>query len=235
MLQATIKDKARNFFLKNGQRVPREDILTDCLFGGLRYLPPEKATIFLRWALGEVISSQHVVSEIKLWPKEECREPDAKVVLQSRNIEPITIIVEAKWGANRLTAAQLDDQWRIFGVPASGSVFHLLLLEHRKRIAYLALEGAPLEIRRQRILVTWADIAARLVHRNLALGTTETNNLASDIAAVLQHSGQKLFKGWSKKEQVAPLEPGPLFHSAQPWWQLPERVVKASTPMFFQK
>ena len=52
MLQAIVRTKAREFLLGGDQRRPVEDVMTACVFGGLRYLAPGVAGAALAWLLG---------------------------------------------------------------------------------------------------------------------------------------------------------------------------------------
>lgn len=219
--------------MQDGKRVPREDIVTDCVFGGLRYLDHLSAACLVRWMLHHIVPKQYAMDRSELWPKEGNREPDAVLSFIAPDSPPITIIVESKWANNKLTSVQLADQWSLFGEGKEGLVYHLLVVEYRKHVELAAYRGASVEDRARRILLTWEDIASRLTHRNKAEGGIQANRLADDIATTLKTFGQRPFMGWSDTAEIAP-PLRTLFYADTPWWNFDIPTI-TQPKSFFQE
>ncbi len=100
MLQAIVKNKAREFLLGGDQRRPVEDIMTACVFGGLRYLAPEVAGAARPgcWATSSRAASE--LSDVQLWPRRDGVEPDVVLLCHLPSGRPLHVVVERKWATN---------------------------------------------------------------------------------------------------------------------------------------
>lgn len=236
MLKSVVKNKSRKFFSDEGvDRSPREDIVTSTVLGYLDYLTEQSAVTVIRWMLGGVVKipDGYLKSSVELWPRHASCEPDAIIDLTCEGRAPIRILVEAKWGKNRLTTDQLERQWRVFGQTEADrgtTVHHIAIVEHKSIQDRDAVSAAAPNI--QRHLLTWRDIAGNLVHRD-KVGDHEPNALAKDIIAALElGAGQRPFNGWSNHGAVVDRPAQPVFFREVPWWSVVPVVVGGPQPFF---
>jgi hypothetical protein len=200
VLQAITRRKAESFLKGDSAKAPREDIMTDAVFGGLRYFDARTSGLALQWMMPGVISHGSSVREIRLWEMRNRVEPDVLIDMESAAGQPYRIIIEAKWLDNVLSAAQLDAQWREFGpgtVGCHGEVFHILLVQRRIRVELAAYQLAPDALRRRRHLITWRDLAAAAGHRKLIDGTPQIHLWMRDVIRVIDLGEGTAFTGWS--------------------------------------
>lgn len=216
MLQAIVKNKARYFLFKGFDKRPTEDIVTDCVFGGLRYLQPDDAGRVLSWLAPDrsALRDARVVS-VDLWKRapDGC-EPDAllKCVMADGSI--LTIIVEAKWQNYGLAKGQAIRQWRAVGevcLRHGEEALHLFVVGSRSKAAMLADDDEDLdrlsetELRRgwqdRRDVLLWHDVAARLKRRPRT-GSEQLHRWAEDVVAVLQELGERPFDGFRQSIDV---------------------------------
>lgn len=237
MLKSVVKNKSPEFFRKEEGRgrTPREDIATSTVLGYLDYLTEQSAVTVIRWMLDGVVKipDGYLKSSVDLWPRRASCEPDAIIDLVCEGYAPIRILVEAKWGKNRLTADQLERQWRVFGQTEADRgtiVHHIAIVEHKSIQDRDAVSAAAPGT--QRHLLTWRDIADNLVHRDKVEGH-EPNALAKDIIAYLKReAGQRPFKGWSSHGAVVARPAQPVFFREVPWWSVVPVVVSGPQPFF---
>lgn len=212
MLLAITRKKAESFLKRDSAKVPREDIMTDAVFGGLRYFDGIQAGTALHWLMPDVVPTGSEVSEVRLWPKRESVEPDVVIDLISSVGEGFRVIIEAKWLDNVLTSGQLDAQWLVFGPGTPGApekVLHILLVQRRIRVAPEAYTAAPDEVRSVRHLMTWRDLSAAASKRNRSVGSEQVNTWISDVIRVIDLGDGRTFTGWSALPNVEP--PGSFF------------------------
>ena len=207
MLQAIVKNKARGFLIEGRIKPPREDIITDCVFGGLKYFPGEIAGQVLHVIAPSVFPESTRLLSIQLWPRGKC-EPDALIKCVIEKNKTLTVIMEAKWAYNNLMSAQLDKQWLEFGLPAllDGDVKHLLIVEHRTNVEMAAVEETETQLKLVRHLITWHDIATNLRWLSIKIDSVGATCWINDVVSVLNSAGQKPFTGFDRKSSVRKLD-----------------------------
>jgi hypothetical protein len=90
--------------------------VTDCVFGGLRYLTPADGGLVLEWLLGTQFPVAGArISDVRLWPREQGCEPDAVIEAELRDGKGLKVIIEVKWGNYSLRPGQALRQWQILG------------------------------------------------------------------------------------------------------------------------
>jgi len=234
VLQAITRRKGESFLKGNSTKAPREDIMTDAVFGGLRYFDPGLSGLALNWLLPDIVSAGSLVREVRLWAMRNRVEPDVLIDLQTQAGQPYRVIIEAKWLGNPITAAQLDDQWREFGPDSAGcegNAHHVLLVQRRIRVEPTAYQDAPPELRQWRHLITWRDLAAAADRRKSTEGTPQLHLWMSDVVRVINLGEGKAFVGWSTTPPVEP--PQSFFQSA--FWLAPSLSLPVvSTYSFFR-
>ena len=216
MLQAIVKNKGRSFLLGGDQRRPVEDVMTDCVFGGLRYFDPATAGTLLRWLIGDVGGPDLRLTEVELWPRLRGVEPDA--VLRGRLASGlhVQVIVECKWGTNPLTCEQVDRQRGTFVDPrgAGGVSMHVFVVQHRSAVEDELLGRAASDPTGQRLL-TWRDVAASLAAGRARGGTAEARRWAADVVAVLGEVGERPFSGAWPTQPVAGPAGAAMFYAGR--------------------
>ncbi|MBV1800501.1 hypothetical protein [Siccirubricoccus sp. G192] len=219
MLQAIAKKKINRFL----ERLP-EDIVTDAVFGGLRYLVPREAGLVLEWlfpAPGFEQDALHgaEVLDAELWPpKRGGREPDALIRCRTANGVPLVIVVEAKWGGYTLDERQALDQWEHFVRPATeiGEALHAIVVD-RREVAEARLAGDEDELRHtgreaevrswreRRDVILWHDVARRLQRRPLGVGSEQLQRWVEDVLSVFRALGRHPFEGFHRTASAGPV------------------------------
>ncbi len=231
MLQAIIQNKAHAFFSRHARR-PQEDIITSCVFGALRYMPPASGGALLSWLAPERAELQKaIVEDLELWPRrarvrprEIQREPDALIHMTMQNGEPLRIIVEVKWESAVLGRHQARDQWQQFGVPSGvqGKVIHLFIVKAlADASATLAQETAELGKVRgstwsaSQVLLSWFDVARRLRDETTPNTFPEARRLASDLRMLLRELGERPFHGFRDIQSFEILPTQRVFYASR--------------------
>lgn len=233
MLQAIVRNKAEKFLKQDGTRIPREDLMTDVVFGGLRYFEPDQGGIALHWLLPDVVPVGSLLREVKLWPRRRKVEPDVVIDILHPNSEPLRLIVECKWLDFMLTSEQLDKQWSEFGPgapDATGAVHHVLVVQRKIRVEPEAFFSAPPEDRAVRTLLLWRDLAAAANGRLQSQGSASLNRWVNDMVRVLDAADERAFSGWPAATDVhAKVSDHYVF--ANRFWDEPELAIPVNTSM----
>lgn len=199
MLQAITRNKAEKFLKQDGTRIPREDLMTDVVFGGLRYFEPDQAGLALHWMMPDVVEFGTLVREVRLWPRRNRVEPDVVIDLIAPNAQNLRLIVECKWLDFVLTAEQLEKQWVQFGPTApdvEGEVRHVLVVQRKIRVEPEAFISAHPEVRAVRTLLLWRELAASANSRLASQGSLPLNKWISDVVRVVDAADERAFSGW---------------------------------------
>ena len=218
MLQAIARNKVNRFL--SSPDLP-EDVLTDCVFGGLRYLTPTDAGFVLSRVLSGDGASSFAdrgrsplagleVLDAELWPaRRGGREPDGLLLCRKADGGRLTVLLEAKWRRSALAERQAADQWEHFGMcelADGGDALHAFVVENRTA-AVRALESdeegfrqahgeAALRVwRERRVVVVWHDVARRLRRDAAAAGSPQLRRWTADVLAVLRRLGKRPFDG----------------------------------------
>lgn len=205
MLQAITRNKAEKFLKQDGTRIPREDLMTDVVFGGLRYFEPDQAGLALHWMMPDVVPFGTLLREVRLWPRRNRIEPDAVIDLIVPNGQPRRLIVECKWLDFMLTAEQLEKQWSQFGPTApdaEGDVHHVLIVQRKIRVEPEAFISARPEVRAVRTLLLWRELAASANSRLTSQGSLPLNRWISDVIHVVDAADERAFSGWRSLPEV---------------------------------
>lgn len=220
MLQAIARNKINRFL--SSPELP-EDVLTDCVFGGLRYLAPAEAGSVLACVLSEEppsfvdLGRQRLtgleVLDAELWPaRKGGREPDGLLRCRTADGKLLAVLLEAKWRRSALAERQAADQWEHFGMcefTNGGDALHAFVVENR-RAALRALEIDDEDFREahgeealriwrgKRVVVVWYDVAKRLRRNATARGSEQLLRWIEDVLAVLRRLGKRPFDGFQR-------------------------------------
>jgi hypothetical protein len=230
MLQAIVRRKGRKFLLDGGRRLPREDIMLDCVVGSLRYMSSRNAGLALSWIFPTHFSDRCEVDKIVLWPRRDNCEPDA-LIQTTEDGRSLTTLIEAKWGSNAATNRQLLRQQDVFLMPEGNAHdrLHILLLGNRKNVE----EGVEALFRgRHRLITSWSDLSKGLRQRARG-GPIELENWASDLLALLEVATHRRFGGWSDFAEVSAPTIPLFFEQYYAWPSLP--VEHATSPIFWDR
>lgn len=241
MLQALVKNKARRFLLSSSdafpKKVPREDIITDCVFGGLRYFTPSERGVVLAWMMPSILEAADIkVKSVELWPREERCEPDAVLKCTSQGGEDVTLIVEAKWGKNVLRREQIDKQWDVFGITNSPGTraIQVLLVEDRTQVEVSVLDkcdGVRIH------LMTWSDIAVNIMlnkkYEDIGLGM---KSWLDDVICLFLQAGIRPFRGFKEVPDIMCFNTPPkiFYRPARFEWPSSAEIV-VDNPVFWQQ
>lgn len=232
MLQAIARNKINRFL--SGPDLP-EDLLTDCVFGGLRYLAPAEAgSVLARVLSGDAMPAVDrgrrplaglEVLEAELWPaRRGGREPDGLLRCRTPDGGTLVVLLEAKWRRSALAERQASDQWEHFGMgelaKGGGDALHAFVVENRAA-ALRALEKDDDRFRKihgdaalgkwrdRRVLVVWQDVARRLRSAGAAPGSPQLRRWTADVLEVLRRLGKRPFDGFGRTLTVASAVGGP--------------------------
>lgn len=234
MLQAMIRNKARSFLMGGSQRSPLEDLMTDVVFGGLRYFDEAQAGLALGWLIPDLVKPGATLNNLRLWPRLDDREPDVVIDLTRPDLSRMRLIVEAKWQKNRLTRKQLDDQWQRFGADSPGmqdwDVQHVILLQHASWLEDSAYLTAPRDLQLVRHVHTWAQLCGAARVRPRLAGEPELHRWIEDVIQVVMLHDRRPFSGWSDVLEVLTQVP---FFSGRFWTDDDLRVSIADQIAFF--
>ena len=214
MLQAIVRNKGRRFLLGGDQRRPVEDVMTDCVFGGLRYFDPQNAGTILAWLIGDVAMPDLRLTDVELWPRRQGVEPDAVLRGRLASGQLVQLLVECKWGANKLAREQVDRQRDAFVDPrGSGSVtLQVFVVQNRSAVDEDLISRVAADPTGHKLL-TWRDVAASLAAGRARGGSTEARRWAADVIAVLNEVGERPFSGDWPRQAVLEQSADTLFYA----------------------
>lgn len=235
MLQAITRNKAEKFLKQNGTRIPREDLMTDVVFGGLRYFEPDQGGLALHWLIPDVVEFGSLLQEVRLWPRRNRVEPDVVIDLIVPNGQRRRLIVECKWLDFMLTAEQLEEQWSQFGPGApdvEGDVHHVLIVQRKMRVEPEAFISAQPEVRAVRTLLLWRELAAAANGRLHSQGSLPLNRWISDVVRVVDAADERAFSGWRALPDME-VCPNNHFVFDSQFWNNPDLAIEIE-PYFAQ-
>jgi len=206
MLQAFIKSKARRFLIdRSSTKIPTEDIMTSCVFGGLTYFPDRQRTTLVN-AMVEPSGFYKFaqVSNVELWPRIRLRngdiiEPDACITGKALDGADYTLLIECKW-ADRLKAEQLEKQSDYLSTLGQVTAHMIVLQEDdvrdsEKFTAVLASSGVSQ-------VVSWRELGEYMNAYWLQHMEGEDGAWARDVSLVIDEAGYPPFRSWSKVTDI---------------------------------
>lgn len=204
LLQSIAKRKTRKFLLVGSGPVPREDLMTDCVLGCLRYFCSEQQAAALRVLFPDAFDASAIIEDVTLWPKLGDREPDA-IVTGTQGAQRCAWLFEAKWGNNFLSGQQLSQQRRAFRKRYNMEGRHVAIVEDRSMVDPAVLRKA-VEPSCEYTVTTWRDLVERLEQSSFS--APENGRWARDLAAFLKTALLPGFNGWTPAIAIgAPVEP----------------------------
>lgn len=200
MLQAMTRNKARRYLIdRTSTRVPTEDIMSACVFGGLEYFPEPVKTNLLNAMLSAKIGKFSAVEEVVLWDREEI-EPDVSITGLTEDGQSYTILIECKWAAP-LDSEQIRRQAEKLRTLGVGKTEHLVVLRSSvgpdaAMFERLVQQGVKLT------LLTWRVIGERLSNYALKNKNCWSHKWARDVSIVIEKAGFPPFRGWTQFTQA---------------------------------
>jgi hypothetical protein len=229
------------------RKIP-EDVITDCVFGALRYLPPRDAGTYLSWLVPHASLADGIaVEDVQLWPPHQNgREPDALVRCRCLTGEVILVVVEVKWENYTLDRRQALDQWRgfVLAEPANVQGVHAIFADRTDK-ALTRLEEDDEELgdfrelhrwRASRIVISWHDVARRILQCRRPGGSELLWRLADDVLKALRVLGRRPFDGFAQTLTMPEVSPAPellFFHRGRFNWPATPRVGASERPAFW--
>lgn len=182
MLEAIRKNKAKNFLLGRDppKKRPKEDLITDAVFGGLRYFDAADAATLLNLIFDQPQRDRNLprfssIDDVRLWHRWTNCEPDVIVTGKSADSTSIELIIEVKFN-DTLDAEQVEKQRKVFVSKAQTSprnVFHVFVVRQAIDVE------RSVRVRSSGIVVLWQNILHGLLsskaHTSTTLKTHQSN------------------------------------------------------------
>ncbi|RKH17515.1 hypothetical protein D7X74_12220 [Corallococcus sp. CA047B] len=239
MLKADLHNK-----LASGNLTRKEDLLTSNVLGSLTYLPATAALLpWLRQAQRQhgpdgipLVGKDVIDATVSFWPRAGAREPDAVLLLHSRDGSTEPVVIECKYletlsqkpfstdPEGRTHGDQLVDYWRALNEGTLRTRDGSSWTGKGKRLLYITRQGtAPereLEQSWNRLLdsekaeasffwLSWRALHPVLTELAPQLPKGGPHRLVTDLVAYLEHKSLLGFRGFSSLSHVIPVLDAP--------------------------
>ena len=201
MLEAIRKNKAKHFLLGTTppKKRPKEDLITDAVFGGLRYFDAADAATLLNFIFDQPQRDHKLprfssIDEVRLWYRWNNCEPDVIVTGKCSNSTSIELIIEVKFDDN-LDAEQVEKQRKVFVSRAQTpprQVFHVFVVRQA-----LDVERS-VRVRSSGTVVLWQSILHGLISSKALTSTvlkTHQSNWVDGVTELLKFILGPTFSG----------------------------------------